>query len=151
MKLCWIIHWVLNDAERVFIVNSPEDESSASPVPVLCTWPVFSGRHLQKFMSLHKHTGTTMFGSIQPTHLGIYDSSWNSQPNSKKTHLSAGSSAMDITLKARSSTLLQSNGLLHIFKGSTSSSLLGEKSDDALVNASYSYKNTEHISQVPKK
>lgn len=26
-----------------------------------------------------------------------------------------------------------------------------EKSDDALVNVSHSYKNTEYISQVPKK
>lgn len=71
MKLCWIIHWVLNDAGRVFTVNSPEGESSARQNPVLCTWPVFSGRHLQKFMSLHKQTGTTMFGICQP------NSSWN--------------------------------------------------------------------------
>lgn len=33
MKLCWIIHWVLNDAERIITVNTPESRSSTRDSP----------------------------------------------------------------------------------------------------------------------
>lgn len=107
MKLCWIIHWVLNDAERIITVSKHlwrEEQHKEQPCS---TTDLFFQVGICRMNSLYKWTGTAMLGTCP---LLVWK--WSIYVQNQ---FSLCYRTTDIKLKARSSALLKSSGLLCVF------------------------------------